>query len=130
MLSKIPQDFTKMALKGEDKPIEVTLSKIKKVSHDSDLFTYDLPDKDLPLGLGVGGHIIVEALIPTKEHPRGELIKRKYTPTSSTHQKGSFDMIIKIYRKGTHCDYPDGGVLSQNLESMKIGDKANDIWSF
>jgi len=31
--------------------------------------------------------------------------------------------LIKVYRKNTHPKFPEGGILSQYLESLKVGDK-------
>ena len=51
----------------------------------------------------------------------GEKISRKYTPVSPIHKKGSFDILIKIYRKGADPEFPEGGVLTQWLENQEIG---------
>jgi len=40
--------------------MEVPLSKIVKVNHDTYIFTYNLPDPDLPLGLHNGQHIAIQ----------------------------------------------------------------------
>jgi nitrate reductase (NAD(P)H) len=59
--------------------------------------------------------------MPTPEKVKGEIVTRKYTPTSSIHERGHVDFVIKIYRK---CEqFPNGGLMTQHLESMNIGDK-------
>jgi cytochrome-b5 reductase len=51
------------------------------------------------------------------------MIERKYTPTSSTVQKGSFDMVIKVYEAGKILpQFPDGGKMSQFMGRLKVGD--------
>jgi len=35
---------------------------------------------------------------------------------------GHVDLMIKVYFKGVHPKFPDGGKMSQHLESMQIGD--------
>lgn len=51
------------------------------------------------------------------------MIERKYTPTSSDRQKGSFDMVIKVYDAGVVMpQFPDGGKMSQFLGRLKVGD--------
>lgn len=47
---------------------------------------------------------------------------RAYTPVSSDDDLGYFDLVIKVYFKNTHPKFPDGGKMTQHLESMKIGD--------
>lgn len=63
------------------------------------------------------------AKIPTKDHPDGELITRKYTPTSRLNDVGFFEVPIKIYSKNTHPDYPEGGIFSQYIDGLRIGDR-------
>ncbi|UYV80291.1 CYB5R3 [Cordylochernes scorpioides] len=66
--------------------------------------------------MGAGQHIYLSAVI------NGELVVRPYTPVSSDSDHGYFDLVIKVYFKNTHPKFPDGGKMSQHLESMKIGD--------
>lgn len=35
---------------------------------------------------------------------------------------GHVDLLVKVYFKGVHPKFPDGGKMSQHLESMQIGD--------
>jgi hypothetical protein len=59
------------------------------------------------------------ATISTKEFPDGEIIRRKFTPTSPILQKGSFDLLIKVYHKTEQ--FPDGGILTLWLDQIEIG---------
>jgi len=67
--------------------------------------------------------------------PFGLSLKRKYTPISSFNQKvkkdskipdlieflkGTFDLLVKIYRPNSHPDFPNGGRLTPYLESLKV----------
>uniref|UniRef100_A0A4W2EKJ3 NADH-cytochrome b5 reductase n=1 Tax=Bos indicus x Bos taurus TaxID=30522 RepID=A0A4W2EKJ3_BOBOX len=52
----------------------------------------------------------------------GVLVVRAYTPVSSDDDLGFVDLIIKIYFKNVHPNYPEGGKMTQYLENMKIGD--------
>ncbi|XP_058089670.1 nitrate reductase [NADH] 2-like [Magnolia sinica] len=90
------------------------VSKIS-LSHDVRLFRFALPSSDQVLGLPVGKHIF---LCPTIE---GKLCMRAYTPTSSIDEVGYFDLVVKIYFKGVHPKFPNGGVMSQYLDSLPIG---------
>jgi len=108
---------------GESGFMDVPLGKVTKITHDTFIFSYILPDPDLSLGLHVGQHIAVYADIKTQESPEGEEIRRKYTPISKVEQRGTFELLIKVYRKDTHPKFPEGGMLSQYLETLNIGDK-------
>ena len=116
-LAKKPKPF----LAGGDVWKEVTLIDKKQISHDSHIFTFGLPSASEPLGLPIGGHIIFRAKIPTSKSPSGELIPRTYTPTSPYNEKGKIELPIKIYAKTQQ--FPEGGLMTQHLDSLKIGDK-------
>lgn len=46
-----------------------------------------------PLGLPLGGHVYLRAVID------GETVLRPYTPTSVEDQLGSFDLVVKVGMK-------------------------------
>jgi nitrate reductase (NAD(P)H) len=99
-------------------PREKTSCKLlfkKSISHDVRLFRFALPYEEQLLGLPVGKHIFLCATIDEK------LCMRAYTPTSSVDEKGHFDLVVKIYLKGVHPKFPNGGLMSQHLDSMPIG---------
>ena len=52
----------------------------------------------------------------------GELVVRPYTPTSSDDDKGFFDLVLKVYKAGIHPKFPEGGKMSQYLDSLQPGD--------
>ncbi|CAH9083757.1 unnamed protein product [Cuscuta epithymum] len=87
----------------------------ESISHDVRLFRFSLPWDDQALGLPVGKHIFLCATVD------GKLCMRAYTPTSKANQVGFFDLVVKIYFKGVHPRFPNGGEMSQHLESLKIG---------
>jgi len=62
------------------------------------------------------------ATIPTKAKPEGELVYRKYTPISDVRNEGYVDFVIKVYRKNVHPRFPEGGVMTQYLETLNNGD--------
>ncbi|XP_029430013.1 NADH-cytochrome b5 reductase 1 isoform X2 [Rhinatrema bivittatum] len=88
----------------------------KTVSANTRRFRFALPSPDHVLGLPVGKHVYLSARID------GSLVVRPYTPISSDEDKGYVDLVIKIYFKGTHPKFPDGGKMSQYLENLAIGD--------
>ena len=55
--------------------------------------------------------------------PLMALIKiRSYTPVTGNEILGEVTFIIKVYKAGVHPKFPNGGKLSQHLDSLKIGD--------
>ncbi|KAM4553232.1 NADH-cytochrome b5 reductase 2 [Fundulus diaphanus] len=102
----------------EDPTIKYPLPLISKqeISHDTKKFRFGLPSKSHILGLPVGQHVYLSAKV------NGSLVVRSYTPVSSDEDQGFVDLVVKIYYKGTHPNYPDGGQMSQYLDNMAIGD--------
>lgn len=86
------------------------------ISHDTRKFRFALRSLDHVLGLPIGQHIYLSARID------GSLVVRPYTPVSSDDDKGYVDLVVKIYYKNTHPKFPEGGKMSQYLESLRIGD--------
>ncbi|CAP36264.1 Protein CBG18935 [Caenorhabditis briggsae] len=101
-----------------DDSVKYSLPLIEKfeISHDTRKFRFGLPSKDHILGLPIGQHVYLSATID------GKLIVRPYTPVSSDEDKGFVDLMVKVYFKNTNEKFPDGGKMSQYLESLKIGD--------
>jgi len=98
------------------------LIKKEEISHDTRLFTFALPNGPSgKLGLPVGQHIALkftETLADgsTKNH------QRSYTPTTGDDTPGTVTFVIKVYKAGVHPKFPEGGKLSQHLDSLSIGD--------
>ncbi|KAL8167026.1 hypothetical protein V2J09_008525 [Rumex salicifolius] len=86
-----------------------------EISHDVRKFRFALPSDDQILGLPVGKHIFLCATVD------GKLCMRAYTPTSTNDDVGYFELVVKIYFKGQHPRFPNGGQMSQHLESLSIG---------
>jgi cytochrome-b5 reductase len=102
----------------EDPQAKYSLPLIEKeeISHDTRRFRFGLPTKDHVLGLPIGQHIHLSAKIGD------DLIIRSYTPVSSDDDYGYVDLVVKVYFKNVHPRFPEGGKMSQHLESLKIGD--------
>ncbi|CAK6442342.1 unnamed protein product [Pipistrellus nathusii] len=86
------------------------------VSHNTRRFRFALPTAQHTLGLPVGKHVYLSARID------GSLVIRPYTPVSSDEDQGYVDLVIKVYLKGVHPKFPEGGKMSQYLDSLEIGD--------
>ncbi|KAL0349645.1 UNVERIFIED_CONTAM: Nitrate reductase [NADH] [Sesamum radiatum] len=85
------------------------------LSHDVRLFRFALSNEDQVLGLPVGKHIFLCANIDDK------LCMRAYTPSSTVDTVGYFELVVKIYFKGVHPKFPNGGQMSQYLDSLELG---------
>lgn len=103
-----------VALVAREK-IPCKLVKKESLSHDVRLFRFALPSEDQVLGLPVGKHIFLCAKVDEK------LCMRAYTPTSTIEAVGYFDLVIKVYFKGVHPKFPNGGLMSQYLDSLSLG---------
>ncbi|KYO26353.1 NADH-cytochrome b5 reductase 3 [Alligator mississippiensis] len=106
------------AITLQDPEVKYALRLIDKeeVSHDTRRFRFALPTREHILGLPIGQHIYLSTRID------GNLVIRPYTPVSSDDDKGFVDLVVKIYFRGVHPKFPDGGKMSQYLDSLKIGD--------
>ena len=98
------------------------LVKKENISHDVVRFTFGLPNGPTgKLGLPVGQHITLkftETLADgsTKNH------QRSYTPTTGDDTPGTVTFVIKVYKANVHPKFPEGGKMSQHLDSLQIGD--------
>jgi len=88
----------------------------EEVSHDTRRFRFALPSPKHVLGLPTGQHIYLSCRV------NGQLVVRPYTPTSSDEDQGYVELVIKVYFRGVHPKFPDGGKMSQYLNDMKIDD--------
>ncbi|KAG8564516.1 hypothetical protein GDO81_016501 [Engystomops pustulosus] len=88
----------------------------QEISHDTKKFRFGLPSSQHILGLPIGQHVYLSAKV------NGSLVVRAYTPVSSDDVKGYVDLVVKVYYKNVHPKFPDGGKMSQYLDSLKIGD--------
>ncbi|XP_074371503.1 nitrate reductase [NADH] 2-like [Apium graveolens] len=103
-----------VALVGREK-VACKLVQKTSISHDVRLFRFAFPSSDQTLGLPVGKHIFLCATID------GKLCMRAYTPSSSVDEVGYFELVVKIYLKDTNPNFPNGGTMSQYLDSIPIG---------
>lgn len=102
--------------------VTLKLGKKIKLTSDTYIFRFSFTDPEWTFGLPVGNHVVFYQTIPTKTKPEGELIYRKYTPISDVHNEGFVDFVIKVYRKNVHPRFPEGGIMTQYLETLNNGD--------
>ncbi|CAB3360041.1 Hypothetical predicted protein [Cloeon dipterum] len=87
------------------------------INHDTKRFRFELPSEEHVLGLPIGQHIYLSAIV------NGNFVPRPYTPVSSDEDKGYVDLVVKVYHRNVNPKFPEGGKMSQHLNEMKIGDK-------
>ncbi|KAI3948289.1 hypothetical protein MKW92_004398 [Papaver armeniacum] len=104
-----------ISLVGREK-IQCKLIAKTSISHDVRVFRFALPSADQVLGLPVGKHIFVCASVNDK------LCMRAYTPSSSVDEVGYFELVVKVYFGGVHPKFPNGGIMSQHLDSLTLGE--------
>ncbi|KAI7834538.1 hypothetical protein BX661DRAFT_175031 [Kickxella alabastrina] len=73
-------------------------------------YRFELPSSESVLGLPIGRHIQLMAVIDDKD------VMRSYTPTSTDRDKGYFELVVKTY---------PNGLISSYLAAMEIGDTIN-----
>ncbi|KAK9364636.1 hypothetical protein V1509DRAFT_498194 [Lipomyces kononenkoae] len=73
-------------------------------------FVFDLPTKYSVLGLPIGQHVAIRAMID--DHT----VVRSYTPVSNNRDLGRLELLIRVYPKGLMGNY---------LKSLKIGETAD-----
>jgi nitrate reductase (NAD(P)H) len=78
----------------------------ESLSHNVRLLRFGLDSPFHTLGLTVGQHVITSARVD------GKMVMRSYTPVSLVHQRGYFDMVVKVY---------PGGKMSNHLDSLTVG---------
>jgi len=88
---------------------EFALQEKTVLSHNTAIYRFALPRPTDVLGLPIGQHISLAAVIDDPNKP----VVRSYTPTSSDHDQGHFDLLIKSYPTGN---------ISKYVANLKIGD--------
>lgn len=116
ILCYLLQKKRRVLLKDPTVKYSVRLVEKEEISHDTRRFRFALHSVDQVLGLPIGQHIYLNAKID------GNLVIRPYTPISSDDDEGYFDLVIKVYFKGIHPKFPDGGKMSQHLNNLLIGE--------
>jgi nitrate reductase (NAD(P)H) len=101
--------------------IDITLVHREEISHDTRRFRFELPgaQEGIRLGLPVGLHVLLGAYIGD------QLIVRPYTPIGpviADEDQGYVEFVIKIYFGNKSKAFPRGGLMTQHIESLKVGD--------
>jgi len=113
---------------------QIVLGERVDLSHDTVRFRFNLPKSAPVLGLPIGKHFKLFCPNPSgkvtgqwngREDPEdgSEEIERKYTPCTSDDEVGYVDLVIKVYKRGVVERFPDGGKMSQYMDTLQVGDK-------
>ncbi|ORX83907.1 nitrate reductase [Basidiobolus meristosporus CBS 931.73] len=95
---------------------EFPLMEKVQLNHNTRLFRFKLPTAQHRPGLPIGSHILLRSNIGTRT------ITRTYTPTSTDNEPGHIDLIVKVYFPNVSAEFPCGGLMSQHLDSLQIGE--------
>jgi NAD(P)H-flavin reductase/cytochrome b involved in lipid metabolism/truncated hemoglobin YjbI len=101
---------------NKKKKLAFALIEREEVTRNVRRLRFALQSPEHILGLPVGQHMFVSAQID------GAMCMRAYTPLTADEVHGYFDLLIKVYFKNEHPKFPDGGKMSQHLDSLKVGD--------
>ena len=84
---------------------------------------FALPSQRHVLGLPIGKHISFSSSITNPvDGDSVRYISRQYTPVTTDYEDlGYFDLIVKVYKKNEHPNFPEGGWMSQYLETLSLG---------
>eukprot|EP01116_Phalansterium_solitarium_P020515 TRINITY_DN608_c0_g1_i1.p1 TRINITY_DN608_c0_g1~~TRINITY_DN608_c0_g1_i1.p1 ORF type:complete len:494 (+),score=81.24 TRINITY_DN608_c0_g1_i1:68-1549(+) len=103
---------------------EVELAKKEIETLNTRRFTFRPLKQGLKVGLPVGNHLLIGANFT--DDNTTHLVSRPYSPVRpvrTDEDDGTFDLVVKIYFAGESPAFPQGGKMSQHLESLKVGDK-------
>ena len=71
--------------------------------------TFSLPTPSTVLGLPIGQHVAIKASVAN------ESVSRSYTPVSNNSDRGTLELLIKVY--------PDGKLTNGYLAKLNVGDE-------
>mmetsp|Transcript_29837 Transcript_29837/g.43981 ORF Transcript_29837/g.43981 Transcript_29837/m.43981 type:complete len:932 (+) Transcript_29837:87-2882(+) len=100
---------------NKKKKMAFALVEREEITHNVRRLRFALQSPEHVLGLPVGQHMFVSAKID------GALCMRAYTPLTGDEVQGYFDLLIKVYYANEHPKFPEGGKMSQHLNSLTIG---------
>lgn len=90
------------------------LSEKISVSWDSRIFRFKLEHPEQRLGLPTGQHLMMRIRDPITQ----EAIIRSYTPISENNQKGTLDVLVKVY---FDTKERKGGKMTKAMDALPIG---------
>jgi len=122
LLGPISKLFGPRVALDPKRKVSLELIEREELTKDVRRFRFALPSKSHVLGLPIGKHIMLSFT-----DGEGKMVGRTYTPVTSDDEIGYVDFVIKVYFKGVHPKFPNGGKMSQYLDNMKIGDRIDAL---
>jgi len=116
LLLKKKAESSNVALSSVDFRLFKLIEK-ENISHNTRKFTFALQKDDTRLGLPIGQHATLRFT-----DKNGKNHQRSYTPVTGDEVLGKVSFVVKIYKAGEHPKFPEGGKMSQHLDSLQIGD--------
>lgn len=98
--------------------VKARLNKIRSISEDTKVFTFNFDHENQVSGLSVGQHLMMRA----KDLAKQKDVLRAYTPISDTTDRSFLDVLVKLYRPDG--DVP-GGQMSMVLDKLSVGDEVD-----
>ncbi|EAW08280.1 cytochrome b5 reductase family protein [Aspergillus clavatus NRRL 1] len=99
-------DRPKVFTGGEQGWVDLKLSEIENLSHNTKRLRFEFADKEAVSGLQVAS-----ALLTKFKPAEGKPVIRPYTPVSDEDQPGYLDLVVKVYPNGP---------MSEHLHSMNV----------
>ncbi|TVY82040.1 Nitrate reductase [NADPH] [Lachnellula suecica] len=93
---------------------KAVLSKKKVISSDTRIFSFTLEHEEQIIGLPIGQHLMMRLRDPVSR----EAIIRSYTPFSEGSQKGTLDVLVKVY---FDTKERAGGKMTKALDAIPVG---------
>ena len=100
---------------NDDGWFSTKLLEIGKLSPDTTLFTFQLPEDKKKLSVPIGHSFFVQP-IPSDKEGEEVIARRSYTPLLQERDDGTVRLAVKVYEQGP---------LTQYLSSLKVGDSVN-----
>ncbi|KAK3368209.1 hypothetical protein B0H63DRAFT_441447 [Podospora didyma] len=94
---------------------EFVLKEKTIISHNVAIYRFSLPAPTSILGLPIGQHISIGAVLEQPDGSTKEIV-RSYTPISGDHQPGYFDLLIKSYPTGNISRHMAGLAVGQAIK--------------
>lgn len=91
------------------KSFQATLTKRAELTHDTDLFSFEIENETLEFA---GGQYVIMMI----KQPNGEIARRLYSISSEEQNTKGFDLLVKRI---------PGGIASNYLAGLRVGDKAS-----
>ncbi|KAL2797181.1 NADH-cytochrome b5 reductase 2 [Aspergillus keveii] len=106
-VAEAPKDRPKVFTGGDQGWVDLKLSNIEILSHNTKRLRFEFADKEAVSGLHVASALLTKYSPPDGEKP----VIRPYTPTSDEDQPGYLELVVKRYPNGP---------MSEHIHNMNV----------